>query len=167
MEDFFPALIIIIGIVGSIVSSASKEKKRKADEERRRAAAARKINVQKAPAKAEPHPYAPLSVQPVSVSSLSFGDVPGQLATPTVHPHLQPDCATHDVPGSLGVTSMEGKDPCHEDQLTMERTIAGTPAPVARLSFNWTGDSMVKAVVMQEVLTRPANRAPAYPRRGQ
>ena len=39
MEDFFPALIIIIGIVGSIVSSASKEKKRKADEERRRAAA--------------------------------------------------------------------------------------------------------------------------------
>ena len=158
MEDFFPALIIIIGIVGSIVSSASKEKKRKADEERRRAAAARKINVQKAPAKAEPHPYAPLSVQPVSVSSLSFGDVPGQLATPTVHPHLQPDCATHDVPGSLGVTSMEGKDPCHEDELTLERTVATPAKPEGGLQLEWSGENMVKAFIMQEVLTRPAQR---------
>ena len=159
MEDLFPALIVIIGIVGSIISSSKKEKQRKAEEERRRASAARRMSVQNQPVKAEPHPYAPQSVQPVSVSSLSFGDVPGQIA-PTVHPHIQPDCVTHDVPGSLGVTSMEGKDPCHEEQLITRRTVAKAPAPATGLSFDWTGDSMVKAVVMQEVLTRPVNRAP-------
>ena len=166
MDELFPALlVIVIGIISTISKAAKKQQSRAAVEAHRAAAQARTGTAEPAP------------VPQAVVPAMSFGDVPGQVAAPvikpspalapTVHPHIQPDCDTHDVPGSLGVTSMEGKDPCHEDQLTMERTIAGTPAPAARLSFNWTGDSMVKAVVMQEVLTRPANRAPAYPRRGQ
>ena len=57
-----------------------------------------------------------------------------------------------------GVTSMEGKDPCHEDELTLERTYAEAPQQQGGLTFDWSGESMVKAFVMQEVLTRPSQR---------
>jgi len=78
---------------------------------------------------------------------------------PLVHPHLQPDCDEHDKPGSLGVTSTEGKDPCHEEQLTIDRTpLFTSDAEHSGLSLDWSGNAMVKAFVMQEVLTRPCQR---------
>ena len=149
MEELFPVLIFLIIGVANTISKAQKKAR----------AAAQKQTVfadaPSAPAKAE-HPYAP--AQPTVLPPLPFADVPGQVITPTVHPHVQPDCSTHDKPGSLGVTSTEGKDPCHEEQLTHVRTNEEPAADASGLTFDWTGDSMVKAFVMQEVLTRPAKR---------
>ncbi len=158
MEDLFSVFIVIIGIVASIASSAKKTKERKTAMEKHQAATAARMAAgqqQKQDTEKTPHPYKPMQTM---MSSLSFADTPGQVIAPTVHTHVQRDCNTHDKPGSLGVTSMEGKDPCHEDQLTLERTFA-EPAPVeGGLTFDWSGENMVKAFVMQEVLTRPAQR---------
>ena len=162
MDNLFPAIFVVIAVIASITSSAKKERERKAAEERRRAASPLKP---KPTAPQQSHPYTP--VQPTVMPSMSFGDSSGQVIAPTVHAHIKPDCDTHDVPGSLGVTSMEGKDPCHEDQLTLERTLAEVPQQESGLTFSWTGQSMVKAIVMQEVLNRPATRFPTFQRRAQ
>lgn len=147
-------LIVIIGIIISIVSTTRKNAEKKAAEEHRRAFAA--ARVQSAQQKQTPlsAPATPTTVLPPSGAA----GAPGQVISPTVHAHIQPDCETHDVPGSLGVTSLEGKDPCHEEELTLERTFAEPSRQTGGLTFDWTGDSLVKAVVMQEVLTRPVNR---------
>ena len=157
MDELFPALlVIVIGIISTISKAAKKQQSRAAVEAHRAAALARTGTAEPAPA---PHAVVP---------AMSFGDVPGQVAAPvfkpspalapTVHPHIQPDCDTHDVPGSLGVTSMEGKDPCHEDELTLERTVATPAKPEGGLQLEWSGENMVNAFIMQEVLTRPAQR---------
>ena len=157
MDELFPALlVIVIGIISTISKAAKKQQSRAAVEAHRAAAQARTGTAEPAPI---PHAVVP---------AMSFGDVPGQVAAPviksapalapTVHPHIQPDCDVHDVPGSLGVTSMEGKDPCHEDELTLERTVAAPAKPDGGLQLEWSGENMVKAFIMQEVLTRPAQR---------
>ena len=157
MDELFPALlVIVIGIISTISKAAKKQQSRAAVEAHRAAAQARTGTAEPAPI---PHAVVP---------AMSFGDVPGQVAAPvikpspalapTVHPHIQPDCDVHDVPGSLGVTSMEGKDPCHEDELTLERTVATPAKPEGGLQLEWSGENMVKAFIMQEVLTRPAQR---------
>ena len=157
MDELFPALlVIVIGIISTISKAAKKQQSRAAVEAHRAAAQARTGTAEPAP------------VPQAVVPAMSFGDVPGQVAAPvikpspalapTVHPHIQPDCDTHDVPGSLGVTSMEGKDPCHEDELTLERTVATPAKPAGGLQLEWSGENMVKAFIMQEVLTRPAQR---------
>ena len=105
---------------------------------------------------AAPQPYAP--AQPIVAPAISFGDVPGQVIAPTVHPHVEPDCDTHDMPGSLGVTSEEGKDPCHDEQLIHTRQALEVPAEETAQPFPWSGENMMKAVIMQEVLTRPCQR---------
>ena len=157
MDELFPALlVIVIGIISTISKAAKKQQSRAAVEAHRAAAQARTGTAEPAPI---PHAIVP---------AMSFGDVPGQVAAPvikpspalapTVHPHIQPDCDTHDVPGSLGVTSMEGKDPCHEDELTLERTVAAPAKPEGGLQLEWSGENRVEAFIMQEVLTRPAQR---------
>ena len=152
MEDLIEVIFVFIAIGASLISSAAKAWKRREAEAARQAASP----VKKQPAAKPSHPYKP--AQPTVLPPMSFSDIPGQVIAPTVHAHIQPDCATHDAPGSLGVTSSEGKDPCHEDQLTLERTYRESAPAEGGLTFDWSGQNMVKAFVMQEVLTRPAQR---------
>lgn len=78
---------------------------------------------------------------------------------PSVHTHVDPDCETHDAPGSLGVTSMEGKDMCHEDQFDVRSEM---PVITERpgLQLDLSGKALTQAFIMQEVLTRPCDRRP-------
>ena len=65
------------------------------------------------------------------------------------------------VMGSLQTDTLEGEDPCHEEQFDeMDAGVALEPAPQepAPLQLDWKGESMVKAFIMQEVLTRPCQR---------
>ena len=154
MDELIPALFILIATVAGIFSSAKKEKERKAAAEHHKAAAAARVQAaqQKIQSAAKPQ-SAKAAVPP-----RSFSNVPGQVITPTVHTHIQPDCDVHDAQGSLNFASTEGKDPCHEEQLSGLRTAETASVPQPGLTFSWTGDSMVKAVVMQEVLNRPVRR---------
>ena len=154
IESFVEVAFVFIILIGSAISTASKASKRRVAEAAKRSASPVRP-ASSAPAR--PHPYA--SVQPSVMPPMSFSDVPGQVIAPTVHAHVQPDCSTHDQPGSLGVTSLEGRDPCHEEQLTHVRSEAEPVQEAPALTLDWSGDSMVKAFIMQEVLTRPAHRA--------
>ncbi len=146
MEDFFSVLVLLIGAVASIVSAAKKEQAKQAAQTHRQSEAAARIRAaveeqRAAAAKTAPAPAAPI-----------------QPAQPLVHPHIQPDCETHDAPGSLGTVSTEGKDPCHEPMLTHARMPQADEAEQPALTFDWSGENLVKAFVMQEILTRPAQR---------
>ncbi|MBQ7850477.1 MAG: hypothetical protein IJ343_12185 [Clostridia bacterium] len=104
------------------------------------------------------------AAQPASMASMlpprpEGSDKP---VRPTVHTHLELNCDTHDAPdtGSLGAVRTEGTDPCHDDLLP-HRTAAPMAAETQTspsLTLDWSGDAMVKAFVMQEILTRPAQR---------
>ena len=74
--------------------------------------------------------------------------------------------------GSLGEDSLEGVDPCHEDELAPAEypckaspdamsgaaARARTTAQPSGLNLRWSGDEMLRAVVMSEILTRPCDR---------
>lgn len=83
-------------------------------------------------------------------------DVEKPSIAPRVHvtPHL-PDMFA----GSMNAATGEGEDPCHEEQLSSG---AAQTMPVMTerpgLALNFSGSEMVRAVIMQEVLTRPCNR---------
>ncbi|MDD6050682.1 MAG: hypothetical protein PUC00_05360 [Clostridiales bacterium] len=147
---FEEGFVLPIIIVGSIIASISKRKKKAAA-----AHAASYHNPQ--PEKPAPQQQAKPAT-PTIMPTLSFGDVPGQVIAPTVHPHVEPDCDTHDMPGSLGETSEEGKDPCHDEQLIHPRQAVEVPAEETAQPFQWSGSNMMKAVIMQEVLNRPCQR---------
>ena len=151
MEDMLELFFVFICLGVSFILKTAKNARRRTAEEDRVASAAAQSRAQ---ARTQETPRPAQTVLP----PLSFGDAPGQIIAPTVHPHVAPDCKTHDAPGSLGVTSTEGKDPCHEDELTLTRTTSEVPQSRGGLTFDWSGENMVKAFVMQEVLTRPAQR---------
>lgn len=72
---------------------------------------------------------------------------------------LQMDLPPEPVSGSLPETTHEGQHPC--DVHNAAPLAAPEPAPVEAqpgLQLDWTGDSMVKAFIIQEVLTRPCQR---------
>ncbi len=154
MEDMLEVFFVLIAIGASAVSSIMKAKKKSQAAMAKHQAAAPE-NKEPTPAKAE-HPYTP--AQPTVLPPMEAA-APQQVIAPTVHTHVQPDCDTHDAPnGSLGVTTSEGKDPCHEDQLTHPRSMSEPAAEEGGLTFDWSGQNMVKAFVMQEILTRPCQR---------
>lgn len=71
-----------------------------------------------------------------------------------VTPHL-PDMFA----GSMNAKTGEGEDPCHENQLASAAPqIAPVPTERPGLTLNFSGNEMVRAVIMQEVLTRPCDR---------
>ena len=157
MEELASLLPFIIIAVISAVAKASKNKAQQQHPYQGMNAARPPQAAPAAPVTA-PRPAAPA---PRQVSMASMLPPVQQSTAPKVHAHLQPDCVTHDAPdmGSLGVTSTEGKDPCHEEQLSQMRSTM--PAPAAEqssLQLDWSGEAMVKAFVMQEVLTRPCQR---------
>lgn len=165
MEELASLIPIIIVAVISAVAKASKNKNSQQHPYQQGSGAARPPQARPAapiqPPPAAPAPARPAAPAPQQVSMASMLPPAQQTMAPTVHTHLQPDCDTHDAPasGSLNVVSPEGKDPCHEEQLPTRRALTQEAAPEqSGLQLDWSGDAMVKAFVMQEVLTRPCDR---------
>lgn len=158
-------LITILLIFWAVFRSISNNKKKKTAkqqpkasifdtdkaEQQRRAQNAGKANApQRRPAPAKPAPKQ-MSMLPPRLET----------AKPQVHTHLAPDCDEHDRTGSLAYISKEGKDACHEDMLApadAARPGVCTPEEQGGLQLDWSGENMVRAFVMQEVLTRPCDR---------
>lgn len=157
IESFFEGMIIFIAVIGGLISTVKKSQRHRVQEAAQQSAAQARIQAAQQKIKAAAatrhvqSTFSPAHPQMVPATPLTA-------AQPQVHTHYQPDCDIHDAAGSLGVTSTEGKDPCHEEQLTHVRTPEENDPEQSRLTFDWTGDNMVKVVVMQEVLTRPMQR---------
>ncbi|MBQ2952988.1 MAG: hypothetical protein IJE07_05470 [Clostridia bacterium] len=149
MEELAGLIPVFIIAIISIISKANAKNKKAQQHTNQSFIAARPPQAQPA-AKPAITPPAPVTAPPV----------PRTAAQPTVHTHYQPDCETHDAPGgSLNAQSTEGKDPCHEQQLPPRRTaVQEAPAERPGLTLDWSADAMVRAFVMQEVLTRPCQR---------
>ncbi len=58
--------------------------------------------------------------------------------------------------GSLNAVTGEGTDPCHEEQMAdmMPSPEPAAGEPSGGLSFGWTGNEVVRGIVMSEVLKR-------------
>ncbi len=60
--------------------------------------------------------------------------------------------------GSLNFESTEGQDPCHEEQLSSlaapAEGILPEPREIPGLTLRWTGDEIVRGLVVSEVLKR-------------
>lgn len=163
-------LLVIIVAVLIVISNASRNDRKKAQQKREHGfndafdlaeALASTVKAQQKqaaqPVQRESVPAPNLQREPLVAQPLVQ-----EIAQPQVHTHLAAECEEHDMPGSLGEGSMEGRDLCHEEQLLPP----GTPRPAAPaaveetpgLQLDWSGENMVKAFVMQEVLTRPGQR---------
>lgn len=166
-------LLMIIVVVLFVIGNASKNEKKKAQQTRKHGfndafdmaeALAATVKAQQKQQKQQTQPVqpAPAPAQTLRREPLVAQPLVREIAQPKVHTHLAAECEEHDAPGSLGEGSMEGKDLCHEEQLLP----SGTPRPATPvaveetpgLQLDWSGENMVKAFVMQEVLTRPAQR---------
>lgn len=161
MEDLLEFIAVIFVLVG-LISKSRQRKGKKAPQPKQWEKLEKSLNqlfdepVAK-PAKAKPHvPEAP---QPSPM---------GEMTHEGIHP-----CEEHGMPpeqlamevqpapvsGSLPETTHEGEHPC--DVHNAAPLAAPSPEPVEEqpgLHLDWTGDSMVKAFIMQEVLTRPCQR---------
>lgn len=166
-------LLVIIVAVLIVISNASKNDKKKAQQKREHGfndafdLAEALASTVKAQQKQAVQPVQPVQRESVPAPNLQREPLVAQplvqeIAQPQVHTHLAAECEEHDMPGSLGEGSMEGRDLCHEEQLLPPRTPRpAAPAAVEEapgLQLDWSGENMVKAFVMQEVLTRPGQR---------
>ena len=88
-------------------------------------------------------------------------DAPAQVAQPRIQARVQVTDKPKVVLGSMGTDTHEGIHPCdeHEDEL-LQSNKPLMPMPVEKpgIQLDWTGENMVKAFIMQEVLTRPCQR---------
>ncbi|MGN1019107.1 MAG: hypothetical protein ACI4O7_01935 [Aristaeellaceae bacterium] len=161
--DLFWVLII----VGLIVRAAGGSKKKKEQQQAKKQRETveelfSREEAKPAPAKPAPAPARPAPRPAEMLPPLQQEPVREAIA-PRVHVHTAPACPVDDDTGSLHFHSTEGVDPCHEDQLPPMHAPRPEPAePRAAerpgLELTWNGDSMVKAFIMQEVLTRPCER---------
>lgn len=160
MEELFSLAFVFIILIVNAISTSAKHKKKADGEATRKAAAAARIKAaqQKLAAEAQrTSADTPAEASPTPDEK----PAPMQVIQPTVHAHVEPDCEEHDAPanGSLNFVSTEGKDPCHEDELTLVREPVEAPVQATSgLTFDWSGENLVKAFVMQEVLQRPRMR---------
>ena len=144
MEQFSP--MILLGIlwlcIGLPLTKAAQAKKRN---EAARAAAARAA--QKKPAQAPAETLAPVR-EPFAA--------PEQRMAPTISVTANDDSIYQ---GSLNAFTGEGYDPCHEEDLKgLNRAESAAPAHPAAdmhtLPFGWTGNDIVRGVVVSEILNR-------------
>ncbi len=165
MDELIPALIVLAVSVISSISSARKKAQKNREAARANPADAlreerlRQIEQAQAKARAKAEAERKAAQTPAPAQAITAPAQPiAEPMQPTVHPHVAPDCDTHDAPGSLGVASAEGKDPCHEQQMATRTAIPAAVEEESALALDWNGANLVKAFVMQEVLTRPCQR---------
>ena len=155
MDDFLGVVLVIIAVVSAISKNAKKKKK--AQEQSRQ--------IWVAVPKMEAVPKDTQKPAPAAEESMLPPEMP---AAPVVRQEIAPRVETRvrvsphmeEYEGSLHAESTEGVDPCHEEQLSGRPALQLAPMPVETpgIRLDWTGENMVKAFIMQEVLQRPCDR---------
>lgn len=86
---------------------------------------------------------------------------PKQIVQPRVQTRVQVTEKPLVVAGSMQADTHEGLHPCDEHDASPLRTVSQQMTgndDEPGLQLDWTGENMVKAFIMQEVLTRPCQR---------
>ncbi len=142
MDEFAPLLLILIfWVIIGIPAAAAKK------------TAAQKKQAARFPARNAQQPAnPPAAAQPAAQPAERLTTM-----TPAVY---EPDHDDSVFTGSLGPVESEGYDPCHEEQLQNMELVCEpgkeTPAPQVRsgLTLGWTGNDIVRGIVMSEILKR-------------
>lgn len=155
-------LIVVISVIVSALSSKA-EKKRKAAQKKAPAMPMEAFGGSpQADAAETREPIIHLYDPAKDVPNQQLPHAAKQIAKPRVEPKVHVTPHLPDMfAGSLNAVTHEGEDPCHDELLThaaQEARMAPVPEEKPGLTLEWTGDAMVKAFVMQEVLTRPCDR---------
>ena len=162
MDDFLSLLVIVFTIIG-MVSKNKKKKEQQAEAQK----AFREMPPVPAPQAVKQQPAAApeatmLPPRPEHNPTKQLEAMIAQvlLDAKTNDGARQTDHSAH--------VSCEGHDPCHEEQLqplvrpahaaVQESTLPSTEEETGSLELNFTGDELVRAFVMQEILTRPCQR---------
>lgn len=184
VEDLLGFLFVIIAIVGSIKKNQKKKQQAQARKAVRQEIASKKQN--RAPYSMEAlqtwfeeetkekQPAAPaepaVAASTGSIKEMTHEgmhpcdvheDAPAKVAQPRIQTRVQVTERPKVVLGSMGTDSHEGIHPCDEHEgeaLQDSKPLVPMPVEKPGIQLDWTGDNMVKAFIMQEVLTRPAQR---------
>lgn len=150
MEDLFGVIMVVIALVAA-VAQKSKQKQAKQQRKMRPMPAPVAMMPDAAPAPARPA-EAP---QPDLIQLASAAP-----QRPAMAPRLQVTPRTEDLfAGSMNAETHEGEDPCHQAQLRdAPPLLAPMPEEKPGLRLSFSGDSLVQAFVMQEILQRPCQR---------
>ena len=155
MDDFLGVVLVIIAVVSAISKNAKKKKK--AQEQAQQ--------IQTAVPKMKAMPKDAPKAAPVAEESMLPPEAPAapavrQEIAPRVEARVRVSPHMEEYEGSLHAESTEGVDPCHEEQLSGRPALQLAPMPVETpgIRLEWTGENMVKAFIMQEVLQRPCDR---------
>ena len=101
------------------------------------------------------------SGKPAAPAPAPEAPAPEPAATPQVR-ELQPTVRVHNhddsiYRGSMNAVTGEGYDPCHEEQLsplTLAETIEPEPLTAPGFQLHWTGNEIVRGLVISEILKR-------------
>ena len=165
--DLFWVLIVVGLIVRAVGNSRKKQEQQQAKKQRQTMEeifgqdAVKPDGVQRPEPKPAPKPTP--APRPAEMLPPLQQEPAREAIAPRAHVHTAPACPVDDNAGSLHYQSTEGVDPCHEEQLPSMH--APRPEPITPnvtekpgLTLEWNGENMVKAFIMQEVLTRPCER---------
>ena len=164
MEDLFSLLVVIFSLVGLLNKNAKKQMQKSAAKKGFRdippITAPQAVPKQPAaapaatmmPPRPEYKPVTPLEAM-AAQAAVRSGEAQESMEGRSDH-------STH--------ISCEGHDPCHEDQLrpaqrpariaAQEGAALAHETEKAGIDLDFTGSELVRAVVMQEILTRPCDR---------
>lgn len=168
MDDFFGAIVVIIGLVAALAQRAKQGQARK---QARRpmpmpmAAGMPDIPVppaaRKAPAAEQIMlpPLASAKAQETMLPPMASAASQRPVMAPRVQPTMDaPEDAAEPYAGSMHAETHEGEDPCHPREERDVPRMAPVPVETPGLRLNFSGDSLMQALVMQEVLKRPCQR---------
>ena len=175
VEDLLGFVFVIIGIVASIKKNQKKKQQAQARKQVRQELAGKNQN--RAPysmealqawfeeENEETPPAKPAATQEATHEGIHPCDThssePAKVAQPRIQTRVQVTEKPQVVLGSMGVDTHEGIHPCdeHEDEM-LQGSKPLIPMAVEKpgIQLDWNGDSLVKAFIMQEVLTRPGQR---------
>lgn len=154
MEDLLSVVMVIVAIASAIAKN-----KKKAEKAKKKTAAKAQPTLEQSLAEwfGEAKPAQPAKVEAKPAPQ----PAPKQVAQPTVKATVQVKEKPAVVRGSLQEDTHEGLHPCDEhDDEPMQGASPLVPIPVEKpgIQLDWSGENMVKAFIMQEVLTRPCDR---------
>ena len=176
MEDLLGFLFIILAIVSSISKNKKKKQQAQARKQVRQELAGKNQNrapysmealqawfeeeTEEKTAEQAAAPAAEITHEGIHPCD-THPSQPVTVAQPRIQARVQVTEKPQVVLGSMGVDSHEGIHPCdeHEEELSSgDAPLIAVPVEKPGIQLDWNGDSLVKAFVMQEVLTRPCQR---------
>lgn len=167
MDDLFGLIVIVLGIISAISKNNKKKQKVAAKAQVKMAKTWPTLEksiaefFEEAPAAKPAATQGATTAQSKTHEGLHPCDEHSSEPAKVAQPKVQLSDKPVQVVGSMQADSHEGLHPCDEHDAQPARAVKPL-LPMDEeepgIQLEWTGDNLVKAFIMQEVLTRPCQR---------